>query len=66
MMLYRKYIQSFFNCLFLLLISFIFQSCNLQQNISESQKLKEKFQKLKLEKKENLIVIFLLTIIVII
>jgi len=51
MMLYRKYLQKFFfNCLFLILISFIFQSCNLQENISESQKLKEKFQKAKIKK----------------
>ena len=50
-MLYRKYLQKFFfNYLFLILISIIFQSCNLQENISESQKLKEKFQKAKIRK----------------
>ena len=50
-MLYRKYLQKFFfNYLFLIVISFIFQSCNLQENISENQKLKEKFQKAKIRK----------------
>ena len=50
-MSFRKYLQKFFfNSLFLIIISFTFQSCSLQENISESQKLKEKFQKAKIRK----------------
>ena len=50
-MSFRKYLQKFFfNPLFLIIISFTFQSCSLQENISESQKLKEKFQKAKIRK----------------